>query len=56
MHNGKGLMQSESNYIKIILLHNVFLHHQIFFFMLFLNRWRKPRVPQGKSPGRNLMC
>lgn len=31
MHNGKGLMQSESNYIKIILLHNVFCIIRFFF-------------------------
>lgn len=34
MHNGQGLIQSESSYVKIILLYNIFLHHQNVFCIL----------------------
>lgn len=42
MHNGKGLMQSESNYIRIILLSSIFCIIRIFF-GLCLNQWQKPK-------------
>lgn len=55
MHNGQGLMQSESNYVKIILFYNIFCITRMFF-VSFLKQWQKPTVSQENSPERNPMC
>lgn len=55
MHNGQGLMQSESNYVKIILFYNIFCITGMFF-VSFLKQWQKPTVSQENSPERNPMC
>ena len=54
MHNGKGLMQSESNYIRIILLYSIFCIIRIFS-VFSLNQWQKPKFHKGKVP-KEISC
>lgn len=48
MHNGKGLMQSESNYSEITLLYSIFCIIRIFL-VFFLDQWQKPKFHEEKE-------